>query len=90
MFDRYDPRDDDRRDRDEDGIRDREQQWLSMGRWCGITRALRDGDDPESGRHHWHGREDRGVRGRERDDNEPAGVDPRDVFMRDAGSAARS
>jgi hypothetical protein len=28
-------------------------------------------------------REDRGVRGRERDDDEPAGVDPRDVFMRD-------
>jgi len=40
MFDDYDPRDDSR-ERD-DGIRDREDEWLTLGRGPG-ARALRDG-----------------------------------------------
>jgi len=78
MFDRYDPRCDDRRDREEDGVCDREPRWLSMGRGPGSH----DRDDPERDRPHDHGRDNRAERGRERDDD-PAGWDPRDVFVRD-------
>jgi hypothetical protein len=77
MFDRHDPRDDHDRERDDDGIRDREEQWLSLGRGPGSHQSRGDdGPDDETTR------EDRDVVQRERE-NDPEEVDPRAVFMRD-------
>jgi hypothetical protein len=80
MFDNYDPRDDDSRDRN-DGIRDREDQWLVLGRGPGSA-ALRDDAAEQHTRDHdedW--RDDRERDPHDRD--ERGGLDPRDVFMRD-------
>ena len=74
----FDPRDQDARDRD-DGIRDREEDWLAMGRGPGSASAHDDGTDREpvaTGR----GERDRGTRDREDD---RGSIDPRDVFSRD-------
>src|SRR5438874_952392 len=81
MFDRYDPRDDDSRDRD-DGIRDREDDWLELGRDRESATGRRD--------HTEHDARDRDERWRDDRDREPpdrdeerSRRDPRDVFMRD-------
>lgn len=81
MFGGYDPRDDDSRDRD-DGVRDREEDWLVLGRGPGAAEP-RDGhaeDDTRDRGEDW--REDRDRDPRERD-HERGSLDPRDVFMRD-------
>jgi hypothetical protein len=80
MYDRYDPRADDRRELD-DGVRDREEQWLSVGRGPG-SNATRDGQDEHGVKNQWNEREERDALTRERDDD-PTGMDLRDVFMRD-------
>ena len=79
MFDNYDPRDDSR-ERD-DGIHDREDEWLTIGRGPGSA-AARDGmkdDDVRDRDDDW--REARDRESRNRDDDR--GIDPRGVFMRD-------
>lgn len=81
MFDGYDPRDPDARDRD-DGVRDSEEDWLVLGRGPG-SGALRD----DTVEHDTRGRDDNARDDRDRDtrdrDDERGGLDPRDVFMRD-------
>jgi DNA-binding MarR family transcriptional regulator len=75
----FDPRDLDSRERD-DGIHDREDDWLTLGRGPGSA-AVRDGDDDVRDRDDdW--REERHREPRDRDDDR-GGLDPRDVFMRD-------
>jgi hypothetical protein len=75
----FDPRDRDSREQD-DGIHDREEEWLTLGRGPGSA-AIRDGDEDIRGRDEdWREERDREPRDRERD---VAGLDPRDVFMRD-------
>src|SRR5438093_10781963 len=79
MFDNYDPRDD-CRDRD-DGIHDREDEWLTIGRGPGSA-ALRDDaadDDVRDRDDDWREARDREPRDRD-DDRRP---DSRDVFLRD-------
>jgi hypothetical protein len=85
MVDIFDPRDETRdRDRDDDGIRDREDHWLEIGREVDATRdgedsAGRDDRDPDADRY--------GLEQRERDPDkrhdDRCGNDPRDVFTRD-------
>lgn len=80
MFDGCDPRDNDRRDRDE-GIRDHEEDWLRLGRGPGSA-ALREDyadDDTRDRDEDW--RQERDRDSHNRDDNH-GGDDPRDVFMR--------
>src|SRR5437763_110891 len=75
----FDPRDVDSRERD-DGIHDREDEWLTLGRGPGFA-AVRDADDDVRDRDDdWREERDREPRDR---DNDRSGVDPRDVFMRD-------
>ena len=72
----FDPRDVDSRERD-DGIHDREDQHLSLGRGGGGL--AKDADDAVPGRDsdsRWHDRETR-------DRHDDRGVDPRDVLGRD-------
>ena len=79
MFDNYDPRDDSR-ERD-DGIHDREDEWLTIGRGPGSA-TVRDGagdDDVRDRDDHWREARDREPRDRDGD----RGIDSRDVFMRD-------
>lgn len=81
MFDDFDPRDFDSRGRD-DGIHDREDQWLVLGRGPGTSEVHddlleQDGRDRDGG---CRDARDRDARGR---DDERGGLDPRDVFMRD-------
>jgi DNA-binding MarR family transcriptional regulator len=76
----FDPRDVDSRERD-DGIHDREDEWLTLVRGPGSA-AVRDGsseDDVRDRDDDW--REARDRESRNRDDDR--GIDPRDVFMRD-------
>ena len=76
----FDPRDVDSRDRD-DGIHDREDEWLTLGRGPSSA-TVRDGtgdDDVRDRDQDW--REARDREPRDRDDDR--GHDPRDVFMRD-------
>lgn len=77
----FDPRDIDSRDRD-DGIRDREDEWLVLGRGPGspevrddaVEHDIRDRDED------WRQERDRESRNR---DDERGRLDPRDVFMRE-------
>jgi len=74
----FDPRDLDSRERD-DGIHDREDQWLTLGRGPGSA-AMRESDEDVRERDdEWHEARDR--ESRERDGDH--GSDPRDVFLRD-------
>jgi DNA-binding MarR family transcriptional regulator len=76
----FDPRDYDSRERD-DGIHDREDEWLTLGRGPGST-AVRDGtadDDVRDRDDDWRER-DREPRDR---DSDGGTLDPRDVFTRD-------
>jgi DNA-binding MarR family transcriptional regulator len=74
----FDPRDVDERERD-DGIHDREDQWLVLGR----DLAERDEPvDPDARERDGDGREERDRAARDRDE-EPGALDSRDVFMRD-------
>ena len=74
----FDPRDLDSRERD-DGIHDREDQWLTLGRGPGSA-AMRESDEDVRERDDdWHEARDR--ESRERDGDH--GSDPRDVFLRD-------
>ena len=76
----FDPRDCDSRERD-DGILDREQDWLTLGRGPGSA-AVRDGEADHDARDRGDDRRDERDRGpRDRDDDRT--LDPRDVFMRD-------
>ncbi len=73
MFDNYDPRDD-CRDRD-DGIHDREDEWLTIGRGPGSA-AVRDGaadDDVRDRDDHWREARDREPRDRDDDRGIDAG-----------------
>lgn len=81
MFDSYDPRDDDSRDRD-DGIRDRENEWLVLGRGPGSPEVRDDAVEHDARDRDEDWRDDRDRHSRDRDD-ERVGLDPRDVFMRD-------
>lgn len=72
----FDPRDVDSRERD-DGIRDREDQSLSLGRGGGGL--AKDADDGVSGRASDARERDREARDRQDD----RGLDPRDVLVRD-------
>lgn len=69
----YDPRDQDARDRD-DGIRDREEERLELGRGPGSAIAHHDRTD--------HKTSDRGRAARDRKDDHGS-IDPRDVLSRD-------
>jgi DNA-binding MarR family transcriptional regulator len=77
----FDPRDVDPRERD-DGIHDREDQWLVLGRGPGSHEVSDDPleHDPRDRAEEW--REDRDRDPRDRDDDR-GGLDPRDVFMRE-------
>jgi DNA-binding MarR family transcriptional regulator len=81
MFDDYDPRDHDSRNR-EDGIHDREDQWLVLGRGPGAPETRDDAmqSEPCDRDEDWREARDRDPRDR---DDERGGLDPRDVFMRD-------
>lgn len=75
----YDPRDFDSRDRD--GIHDREDEWLVLGR-VPTVEDVRDGTLEHQSRDRdedWRDVRDRDPRDR---DDERGGLDPRDVFMR--------
>src|SRR5207237_8928812 len=73
----FDPRDLDSRERDE-GIDDREDQWLTLGRGPGSA-AMRESDEDVRERDdEWHEARDR--ESRERDGDHRS--DPRDVFLR--------
>jgi hypothetical protein len=74
----FDPRDIDSRERD-DGIHDREDEWLTIGRGPGSA-VVRETDDAVRERDDER-REDRDREPRGRD--EDVRLDPRDVFMRD-------
>ena len=75
----FDPRDLDSRERD-DGIHDREDEWLTLGRGPGSA-VGRDGDEDV------RDRDDARREARDRDprdrEHDVAGLDPRDVFVRD-------
>ena len=79
MSGEFDPRDLDSRERD-DGIHDREDQWLVLARGSGSPRDDSLDDDTRDRDDDW--REERDRQPRERDD-ERRSLDPRDVFMRD-------
>jgi DNA-binding MarR family transcriptional regulator len=77
----FDPRDLDSRERD-DGIHDREDEWLTIGRGPGSA-AVRDGmtdDDVRDRDDDWREAREREPRDREHDIGD---LDPRDVFMHD-------
>jgi DNA-binding MarR family transcriptional regulator len=76
----FDTRDLDARERD-DGIHDREDQWLVLGREQGLAAPHDQPVDDERERGDDR-REERDREPRDRDDD-PCGLDPRDVFMRD-------
>lgn len=81
MFGNSDPRDCDPRDRD-DGIRDREEDWLVLGRGPGTSAAVHD-DEPDRNP---RDRDDHGLDERDRDvrdrDDDRGSLDPRDAFTR--------
>lgn len=80
MFDDCDPRDSDARGRD-DGIRDREEEWLVLGRGPGSPAVGDDPVEPDTRDRSEDPRDDRDRDVRDRED-ERGVVDPRDVFMR--------
>src|SRR5262249_37021248 len=75
----FDPRDLDSRERD-DGIHDREDQWLTLGRGPGSAAMRESHDDVGERDDDW--REERDRESRYRGDDR-TGLDPRDVFLRD-------
>src|SRR2546427_10770340 len=75
----FDPRDIDSRERD-DGIHDREAEWLTLGRGPGSA-AVRDGDEDVRDRYE-DCREERDREPRDRE-HDVGSLDPRDGFMRD-------
>ena len=75
----FDPRDVDSRERD-DGIHDREDQWLTLGRGPGSAAVGDGGEDVRERDDDSREERDREPRNRE---HEIGGLDPRDVFMRD-------
>jgi DNA-binding MarR family transcriptional regulator len=77
----FDPRDVDSRDRD-DGIHDREDEWLVLGRGPGSPEVRDDAVEHDTRDSDEDWRDDRERDSRDRDD-ERGGLDPRDVFMRD-------
>ncbi len=77
----FDPRDLDSRDWDE-GVHDREDEWIVLGRGPGSPEARDDALEHDTRERDEHWREDRDCDPRDRDD-ERRGLDPRDVFMRD-------
>ncbi len=74
----FDPRDVNPRERD-DGIRDREDQWLTLGREDLVTLVHEVDRDARERDDEWRDERDRDSR--ERSDDRT--VDPRDVFLRD-------
>src|SRR3989441_545530 len=75
----FDPRDHDSREQD-DGIHDREEEWLALGRGPSSA-VVRDGDEDVRDRDDdWREERDREARDRE---HEVGSLDPRDAFMRD-------
>jgi hypothetical protein len=80
MFD-HDPRDQDARERD-DGIRDRDEDWLVIGRGPGSTSVRGDVGDGGSRDGHRTLRDERSHDARDRD-HDRGSLDPRDVFSRD-------
>lgn len=81
MFDVLDPRDFESRDRD-DGIHDREDEWLVLGRGPGSSEVRDEAVEQGTPDRDEDWREERDREPRDRDD-ERGGLDPRDVFMRD-------
>src|SRR5687767_11902918 len=81
MFEDFDPRDADSRDR-QDGIHEREDERLVLGRGPGAPEARDDGmeHEPCDRDEDWPDERDRDPRDR---DDEHGGLDPRNVFMRD-------
>jgi hypothetical protein len=77
----FDPRDIDSRDR-KDGIYDREEDWLVLGRGPGSSGVRDDTVEDEIRGRDEDGREERDRDARDRDEG-LGGFDPRDVFMRD-------
>jgi len=76
----FDPRDLDTRDRD-DGIYDREEDWLLIGCGPGAAAPREDSTADDTRKCNEDAREGRDRQ--PRDPNERAVIDPRDVFMRD-------
>jgi DNA-binding MarR family transcriptional regulator len=81
MFDDFDPRDFDSRDR-EDGIHDREDDWLVLGHGLGSRDGRDDAVEHDTRDRDEDWQEERDRESRDRTD-ERGGLDPRDVFMRD-------
>lgn len=77
----FDPRDVDSRERD-DGIHDRDEEWLVIGRGSGASAGRDDSLDADARDRDSDWREERDREPRERADKR-GGIDPRDVFMRD-------
>jgi DNA-binding MarR family transcriptional regulator len=77
----FDPRDFDARERD-DGVRDREDQWLVLGRDTAVEPPAEHAAADDSRERDDDSRGERDRDGRNRDD-ERGGFDPRDVFVRD-------
>lgn len=77
----FDPRDSDSRDQD-DGVHDREDEWIVLGRGPGSPEAPDDAVEHDTRDRDEDWRDDRDRDPRDRDD-ERGGLDPRDVFMRD-------
>lgn len=76
----FDPRDFDTRERD-DGIRDREEQWLVIGRAAAVEPVAEHALDNDTRERDDGSREERDREPLDRDDD-PGGFDPRDVFVR--------
>jgi len=77
----FDPRDLDARERD-DGIRDREDEWLVLGREDHIAAIPDEPIDHDTRPRYDDRHQERHSEPRDRDDDR-AGYDPRDVFLRD-------
>jgi DNA-binding MarR family transcriptional regulator len=77
----FDPRDLDARER-EDGIRDREEQWLVLGRQYDLAAPRDEPIDHDTRERDPHCREERDREPRDRDDDRGS-LDPRDVLVRD-------
>jgi DNA-binding MarR family transcriptional regulator len=80
----FDPRDNDTRERDDDGIQDREEQWLVIGRAANSQQGGDESFEPDVRARDDGCREDRD-RESEGRENDRGADDPRDVFVRDLG-----
>lgn len=81
MSGEFDPRDNDTRERD-DGIQDREEQWLAIGRGSHSQHVTGESVEPDARDRDGAWREDRDRDSRDRE-SERVADDPRDVFVRD-------